>query len=88
MTTTNESTSSNPPLAKLVYGDIHVSTWENTDPNGKVYHSIRIERRYKDANGDWQPTNSYRVRDLPVVIDLIEQAQRELAEIKNAAVAV
>ena len=81
------TTSINQPLAKLVYGDIHVSTWENTDPNGKVYHTFRIERRYKDADGNWQPTNSYRAKDLPVVVDLIEQAQRELAEIKNAAVA-
>ena len=36
--------------------------------------SIRIERRYMDANGNWQSTSSYKKADLPLLRLVCEKA--------------
>ena len=92
MTTTSTPTTHNPgenkgPIDRFHLGTVHVTIWENTDPKGQVYHTVRVERRYQDDKGDWHPTSTFRPNEVPVAMSLLEQAHWRLQELKklNAA---
>ncbi|MBD3183364.1 hypothetical protein GF312_13790 [Candidatus Poribacteria bacterium] len=57
---------SNHPEKKFVAGGIAVTIWKNTGKDeSKSYHSIVLEKRYKDKEGNWKSTNSLNSNDLP-----------------------
>lgn len=76
------TTSTSSLIEKFTLGSIHVSVWINTNQAGVPYPSTRIERRYKDANGNYQTTNSYSRDALPVVINLVTRAQTLIKELE------
>lgn len=78
-TTTNDQHGTT-PMDKLRFGNIHVSLWANTVPNGAVFYSTRIERRYKDKNGNWKTSTSFSRDELPVVGELVNQAVLRIAQ--------
>ena len=56
------------PEKKFRIGGLNATVWENTKRiNGKdvPLKTVVIERRYKDANGEWQSSNSFTANDLP-----------------------
>ena len=55
----------NKPVARLRYGLISASIWENTGPNGPIY-AVSFERRYQDAEG-WKNSQSYSGSELLVL---------------------
>lgn len=83
-TDTNPSTQAQPPAAKFRFGPVHVSVWENTAPDSNTFYSARIERRYKPEGKDFQSSNSFTPDQIPVVIDLLNQADAAIAELKQA----
>lgn len=58
----------NKPEKKFRAGAVTATVWKNTGKiNGKEteYHTVSLERNYKDKDGNWQSTGSMRVNDMP-----------------------
>lgn len=57
---------------------IQVALWPNTitlrDGSVVTVLSLTIQRRYKDGNGDWHTSNSFRNHDLPVLMHALQRA--------------
>ena len=67
------------PTKKFKVGGIAVAIWANQAVNPKsgqpeTFHSIKLERRYKDKGGDWQSSDSMRTNDLPKAILALSKA--------------
>lgn len=73
----------NQPVKKFKAGPISATIWENQVQNQQgqtvSFKSISFDRNYKDANGDWQKTNSLRMADLPRAILVLNKAYEFLA---------
>ncbi len=86
---TNTQTKSNeagkPPVAKLRLGLINASIWQRTTSESDTFYSVSFERRYKDAQDNWQSTHSYNADDLLVLAKLADQAHTEIAKIRAGA---
>ena len=55
-----------PPERKFAAGPIVASVWKNDAGEGKgVFHSVTLDRSYKDKWGAWKNTHALRVSDLP-----------------------
>jgi len=62
----------NLPEKKFRAGAVSVTVWNNSS-KGKLgepieYKTVSLERRYKNNNGEWQSTNSFRLNDIPKAI--------------------
>ena len=75
--------SKNMPVKKFRAGAISATVWENQAQNQKgeiiSFKSVSFDRSYKDANGEWQKTNSLRMSDLPRAALVINKAYEFLA---------
>ena len=62
----------NIPEKKFRAGAISVTVWNNEGRSKEgmpiTYRTVRVERRYKDKNGDWQSANSLRLNDIPKAV--------------------
>jgi len=58
----------NRPIMEFRAGSVRASIWHDgaSGESGETFSvfSVRIERRYKDAEGNWQTASSFRRRDL------------------------
>lgn len=62
---------------KFSAGSVEATIWNNHVPgkwDNANYHTISLQRRYKDKNGDWKNTSSMRVTDLPKAELVIKKA--------------
>ncbi|MBN2459659.1 hypothetical protein JXB28_05215 [Candidatus Woesearchaeota archaeon] len=70
-------------MKKFKAGAISATIWENQGQNqqGQIvsYNSVSFDRTYKDANGEWQKTNSLRMADLPKASLVLNKAYEFLA---------
>jgi hypothetical protein len=73
---------SKPPVAKLRLGLIFANIWQRTTDKA-TFHSVTFERRYKDADGNWQSSHSFDSNDLLLLAKLADQAHTKLLEIRN-----
>ena len=73
----------NKPIKKFKAGAISATIWENQAQNKQgeevTYNSVSFDRTYKDANGEWQKTNSLRTSDLPKAALVLNKAYEFLA---------
>lgn len=78
-----EMEKTNTPIKKFKAGAISATIWENQGKNTQgeaiSYNSISFDRNYKDANGEWQKTNSLRVADLPRAVLVLNKAYEFVA---------
>ena len=79
----------NLPLRKFKAGGITATIWENqsrqTNNNGPAtFHTVSLERSYKDNSGNWKTSNSFRLQELPKA-DLVLQKAYEFLALKDAA---
>jgi len=71
----------NLPEKKFRAGAIAATVWKNQGQgkDGIVnYSTISLERGYKDKNGAWKSTTSFRINDLPRAALVLEEAYRFL----------
>jgi hypothetical protein len=61
------------PILKLRSGALQVAAWKNTGEKGDWF-SVKLEKSYKDAQGNWQRTQSLTNRDLLAAARLLETA--------------
>lgn len=71
------------PVKKFKVGAVQVAVWENKvanrDGSEELLHSATIERRYKDAKGNWQSSGSLHAADLPKAILALSKAYEFVA---------
>jgi hypothetical protein len=70
-----------PPAAKLRLGLIYANIWQRTTGEDAFY-SVSFERRYKDVQGNWQSTHSFKFDDLLMLAKLADHAHTEIARIR------
>ncbi|MDP7179713.1 MAG: hypothetical protein QF824_00385 [Candidatus Woesearchaeota archaeon] len=70
------------PEKKFSTGAICATIWKNngTTKTGEPseFRTIKIERRYKDKEDNWQSTNSLRVGDLPKAALVLNKAYEHI----------
>ncbi len=58
----------NKPEKKFRAGAVSATIWKNEGQKGPKsfsFHTISLERSYKDQQGNWKTTSSLRLGDLP-----------------------
>lgn len=71
----------NRPEKKFSTGAISAAVWRNNGvQDGQVteFHSVTLQRSFKDKAGKWQTTQSLRLNDLPKVALVIQEAYKYL----------
>ncbi len=75
---------SNQPEKKFSAGGITATIWKNeAKGESKSYHSIVLEKRYKDKE-EWKSTTSLNIGDLPKAQLVLAKAYEYLV-LKNSA---
>jgi hypothetical protein len=69
------------PVAKVNLYPVTAAIWVN-ERDGKSYHSVTIERTYKDDAGNWKNTSTFNAGDLLLVAKVADLAHSEIAKIK------
>ena len=72
------------PVKKIRVGAIDAAVWKNTIKQAKtdaeiVVFSVSVERRYKNQDGEWTGTNSYRINDIPKAVLALQKAYEFIA---------
>ncbi len=72
----------NAPERKVRAGGIVATVWLNKGQNARgeeaEYRTISLERSYKDKDGQWQSTNSFRLNDLPKATAVLQKTYESL----------
>lgn len=55
------------PAHEVKVGPVRATAWAN-ETDGRVWHTVRFSRRYRDREGNWQDGNSFSRDDLPLVV--------------------
>ena len=75
------------PEQKFKAGAISATLWKNqSQKNGQTFefHTVSLERNYKDQTGEWKSTNSMRQADLPKAILVLNKAFEHLSMAEQA----
>ena len=64
----------NRPTAKFRDGGVQLDVWNNAREDGSHFPTFSFTRRYRDANGDWQDSNSWTRTDAMKLQQLISIA--------------
>jgi hypothetical protein len=67
----------NKPIKKIQVGTVNAAIWENeiTGDNGeRTIERVTVDKRYKDASGNWKSTGSFNVNEIPKLILALEKA--------------
>ena len=76
--------SGNSPEKKFSTGAISATVWKNIGKSKKdgqevEFRTIKLDRRYKDKNDEWQKTDSFALNDIPKIILALQQAYTFMA---------
>lgn len=69
------------PAKKLRAGALSATIWKNAvQKDGRSFetHSVVIARGYKNKQGEWQNSSSFRAQDLPQAALLLQEAYKFL----------
>jgi len=79
----NMANEGNKPAKKFQAGGVTGALWKNktTLKSGTEIEtlSVSIDRRYKDNNGDWQSSSSFRLNDVPKLMLVLSKAYDYMA---------
>jgi len=71
------------PVKKISAGAVQVAIWENEASGAHgaqgSYHTVSMERRYKDKEGNWKSTGSLKMNDLPKAVLALQKAYEHIA---------
>jgi hypothetical protein len=72
------------PIDKITFGNVTLAVFENTVGKGKesfTTKSVVIQKNYKDKDGKWKSTSSFKPSELMYVImacqDMLERIYRK-----------
>ena len=78
---TTNTTTKQGPIEEFSSATIRGSIWENEvlhEGQKIIVHNVKVTRSYRDKDGNWQDTNSYRPQDLAHLRLVAEAAQNFL----------
>ncbi len=61
------------PEHEVKLGNICGAIWLNESKHGKPWLAVKVKRGYRDRDGKWHDVQSYRLHDLPVVVEVLNQ---------------
>ncbi len=67
-------TTNSKPFDNIRIGPIQAAIWRNAGTDGRSYYSVTMEKRYRDADGNWQSTSSFHRDDLLVIGKVTDKA--------------
>ena len=79
--TTTNTQPKNQPVDSIRLSNIEVSIWANRDSEGKLYHSVTLQRSYKNDQG-YQSSGSLFQRDLPIASKALDMAFDRIRELE------
>lgn len=79
-----ESSNAAPPIGKIRVGLITASIWQR-ESEGRTFHSVSFERRYRDAEGNWQTAHTYDSGDLLALAKASDLAHTRILELQTEA---
>ena len=65
-------------LNHIRVGGVEATVWRNTNGE-KVSMSVTLQRNYKDRNGSWKTSHSFRQNDLPKALLALQKAFEHVA---------
>lgn len=68
------------PPHEIWRGAIRATIYTNEASNGSQWYSLVVTRRYKDKQGHWQDTHSFQVQHLPLLAEVLKEAQQWMLE--------
>ena len=74
----------NGPIERIKSYPIEVAIWQHEGENGP-YFTTSVQRSYKNKQGEWQQTTSFRRQDLLVLSHLLGKAYDTIEELEDAA---
>lgn len=83
-TKTKKSETAAPPVAKIRVGLVTASIWQR-ESEGRTFHSVSFERRYRDAEGNWQTAHTYDGGDLLALAKASDLAHTRILELQAEA---
>ena len=69
------------PVHKAKLGALQIAVWANdyeSETGTRTFHTVTLERNYKDKNDEWQKTSQLRESDLGDALALLANAQQFL----------
>ena len=76
-------TSNTKPVDEVRFGAVKAAIWRNETDNGSRFN-VTFSRSYKNGDGNWKSTSSFRRDDLLVVAKLADQAHSRIFQIQAA----
>lgn len=77
-----------PPIHKASMGALQLAVWSNEhkteDGETRTFHTVTIERNFKNKKDEWQKTSQLREGDIGDAIALLQNAQQYLVTDKAA----
>jgi hypothetical protein len=71
------------PEKRFRAGAVSATVWKNDRQRATgesfSYHTVSLERRYKDQSGNWKSAGSLRLQDLPKAALVLNEAYRYLS---------
>ncbi len=68
----------NKPEKKFRAGPVTATIWQNEatrqDGSKAVFYTVSLERSYKNKEGEWASSNTFRVNDIPKAVLVLNKA--------------
>ena len=75
-------TSNTKPVDEVRIGAVKAAIWRNESDNGARFN-VTFSRSYRDSEGEWKTTHSFRRDDLLVVAKAADQAHSRIFELQR-----
>ncbi len=65
------------PEKVIRFGVISASVFTNeieTDGGKRTIRNVKLQRRYRNGDGEWKSSSSFTLADLPVAVEVLKQA--------------
>ena len=75
-------TSNTKPAADVRIGAVQAAIWRNESDNGARFN-VTFSRSYRDSEGNWQSSSSFRRDDLLVLAKVADRAHSRIFELQR-----
>lgn len=76
-------TATTPPIEHVRLGIIQAAIWKNTSENNRSRYAITVSRIYRDADGNWQSSNSFGRDELLTLSRVCHLANSRVYELQT-----
>lgn len=73
------------PAAEVRLGGVKAAIWLNESDDGRTYHTATFSRIYRNDEGEWRSTGSFRANDLLLLAKVADRTHSRILELRDAA---